>query len=87
MGIIDRHVGSRVRQRRMTLGLSRTDLAAILEVSVESIRRFEAGEERIGAALLWLISEKLQVPVPYFFATVLPEFEEQEDEQRGPTIH
>ena len=69
------------------LGLSREYLAAVLRVSVESIRRFEAGEERIGASLLWLISQKLHVPVPYFFATVLPELEEQEDEQRGPTIH
>jgi transcriptional regulator with XRE-family HTH domain len=73
MNSIDRHVGSRLRLRRMELRLSRRELATVLRVTVDRIRRFEAGEERIGASRLCLVAETLGVPVQYFFANAMPD--------------
>ena len=82
MNAIDRHVGSRLRLRRMELRLSRRDLATVLRVTVERIRRFETGEERIGASLLWQVAEKLAVSIHYFFAGIVsdPDDDDGEDE-------
>jgi transcriptional regulator with XRE-family HTH domain len=71
MNPIDRHVGSRLRLRRIDLRLSRRDLATALRVPLERIKQFEAGEERIGASLLWQVSEKLGVSVHYFFVNAV----------------
>jgi transcriptional regulator with XRE-family HTH domain len=64
---VDKHVGSRVRMRRMMLGMSQTKLGDALGVTFQQVQKYEQGRNRIGAGRLQHISHILQVPVPFFF--------------------
>ena len=64
---IDRYVGSRVRQRRMMLGMSQTALAAQLGIAFQQLQKNEKGTNRIGASRLVDLSQSLDVPIQYFF--------------------
>jgi transcriptional regulator with XRE-family HTH domain len=64
---VDRHVGSRVRMRRMLAGLSQEKLGTALGITFQQIQKYEKGTNRIGASRLQQISRALGVPVSYFF--------------------
>src|SRR3954447_22015266 len=64
---IDRHVGSRVRMRRMMLGMSQEKLGDALSLTFQQVQKYEKGTNRIGASRLQQISLILQVPVAFFF--------------------
>lgn len=64
---IDKHVGSRVRLRRVMLNVKQTDLARRLGLSYQQVQKYERGTNRIGASRLQQISRILQVPVAFFF--------------------
>ena len=64
---IDRHVGSRVRMRRMMLGMSQEKLGDALDLTFQQVQKYEKGTNRIGASRLQQISHILQVPVSFFF--------------------
>jgi transcriptional regulator with XRE-family HTH domain len=65
---IDRHVGSRVRMRRMMLSMSQEKLGDALGLTFQQVQKYEKGTNRIGASRLQQISNILQVPVEFFFA-------------------
>ena len=64
---IDAHVGKRLRQRRIELGLSQQKLSSVTGVSYQQIQKYERGTNRIGASMLWLLSNVLNVPPSHFF--------------------
>src|SRR4030088_1756397 len=64
---IDKHVGSRVRTRRMMLGMSQTTLGDALGITFQQVQKYEKGTNRVSASRLQHISHILQVPVPFFF--------------------
>src|SRR2546421_10175277 len=64
---IDRHVGSRVRMRRMMLGMSQEKLGHGLGLTFQQVQKYEKGTNRIGASRLQQISHILQVPEAFFF--------------------
>ena len=64
---VDVHVGSRVRMRRILLGMTQTDLAVALELTFQQVQKNEHGINRIGASRLYQLSHILDVPVAYFF--------------------
>jgi transcriptional regulator with XRE-family HTH domain len=64
---IDKHVGSRVRMRRMMLGMSQEKLGDALTLTFQQVQKYEKGTNRIGASRLQQISHILQVPVAFFF--------------------
>lgn len=64
---IDKHVGARVRMRRIMLGLSQEKLAEALGVTFQQVQKYEKGTNRIGASRLQEISKSLQAPPAYFF--------------------
>jgi transcriptional regulator with XRE-family HTH domain len=63
----DKHVGSRVRMRRMMLGMSQEKLGDSLGLTFQQVQKYEKGTNRIGASRLQQISQILQVPVAFFF--------------------
>jgi transcriptional regulator with XRE-family HTH domain len=63
----DKHVGARVRMRRMMLGTSQTSLGEALGITFQQIQKYEKGTNRIGASRLQQIAHTLQVPVSFFF--------------------
>jgi transcriptional regulator with XRE-family HTH domain len=64
---VDRHVGSRVRMRRIMLGMSQERLGEGLGLTFQQIQKYEKGTNRIGASRIQQISEILQVPVSFLF--------------------
>jgi transcriptional regulator with XRE-family HTH domain len=64
---IDSHVGSRVRLRRMMLGMSQEKLGEKLGITFQQIQKYEKGTNRIGASRLQNIASVLSVPIAFFF--------------------
>ena len=64
---IDKHVGSRLRMRRLMLDMSQTDIANALGLTFQQVQKYEKGTNRISASRLQHLSQILQVPVPFFF--------------------
>jgi transcriptional regulator with XRE-family HTH domain len=64
---VDAHVGSRVRLRRMLIGMSQEKLGELLGLTFQQVQKYEKGANRIGASRLFDISSILGVPVSYFF--------------------
>jgi transcriptional regulator with XRE-family HTH domain len=65
--LIDQHVGSRVRMRRVMLGVSQERLGKALGVTFQQVQKYEKGANRIGASRLQAISKLLEVPPSFFF--------------------
>ncbi len=64
---IDRHVGARVRMRRLLVSMSQERLGESLGITFQQIQKYEKGANRIGASRLQQISKILGVPVEFFF--------------------
>src|SRR4030088_2510934 len=64
---VDKYVGSRVRMRRIMLGMSQEKLGDALGLTFQQVQKYEKGTNRIGASRLQQISHILQVPVAFFF--------------------
>lgn len=64
---VDKHVGSRVRMRRLMLGMSQEKLAHGLAVTFQQVQKYEKGINRVGAGRLQHISHILQIPAAFFF--------------------
>jgi transcriptional regulator with XRE-family HTH domain len=64
---VDKYVGSRVRMRRIMLGLSQEKLGDALGLTFQQIQKYEKGTNRIGASRLHQIADILQVPVSFMF--------------------
>lgn len=64
---IDLHVGSRVRMRRILVGMSQEKLGEALGLTFQQVQKYEKGTNRIGASRLQQISKTLNVPPSFFF--------------------
>lgn len=64
---VDAHVGRRLRQRRITLGISQEQLGAQLGLTFQQIQKYEKGQNRISAGRLYKIAQILSVSVGHFF--------------------
>ena len=64
---IDRHVGARVRMRRVEVDMPQQILGGHLGLTFQQIQKYEKGTNRIGASRLQQIGKILEVPVAFFF--------------------
>jgi PAS domain S-box-containing protein len=69
----DTRFGHRMRERRMMLGMSQTELGAALGVTFQQIQKYERGVNRVSAGTLQKLAATLRVPITYFFDAPLPE--------------
>jgi transcriptional regulator with XRE-family HTH domain len=67
MDDVDRHVGQRLRRRRIMLGLTQHDLAARLGVTYQQFHKYEQGINRMAASRLYEVAGLLHTPINYFF--------------------
>ena len=70
---VDRHIGLRLRSRRLVLQMTQTDLADALGVTFQQVQKYEKGSNRISASTLKQLAETLKVPFVYFFEGLQPE--------------
>ncbi len=64
---VDIHVGSRVRMRRLMLGMSQEKLGESLGITFQQVQKYEKGTNRVGASRLQAISDTLGVKPSFFF--------------------
>ncbi len=70
---IDVHVGTRVRQRRVLLGMTQTGLADALGLTFQQVQKYENGKNRVSASRLFDLSQVFDLPVEHFFEDMAPE--------------
>lgn len=64
---IDRHVGNRMRERRIMLGLTQQQMAELIGVTYQQAHKYEKGINRIAAGRLYNVARALGVDVSFFF--------------------
>jgi transcriptional regulator with XRE-family HTH domain len=64
---VDRHVGARMRERRVMLGLTQQQMAELIGVTYQQAHKYEKGINRVAAGRLYNIAQALGVDVSYFF--------------------
>ena len=64
---IDKHVGNRIRLRRLDIGCSQTKLPKAVGVTFQQVQKYEKGTNRIAASRLYKLAKILGVPITFFF--------------------
>ena len=64
---MDKHVGSRVRMRRMMLNMSQEKLGDALGLTFQQVQKYEKGTNRICASRLHRIANILGVSIDFFY--------------------
>jgi transcriptional regulator with XRE-family HTH domain len=64
---VDRHVGARMRERRIMLGLTQNQLAELIGVTYQQAHKYERGINRMAASRLYKVAQVLGVDASYFF--------------------
>ena len=67
---VDRHIGARIRQRRVMLGLSQLQTAEMVGVTYQQAFKYEKGINRLSAGRLLAFAQALDVDIAYFFEGV-----------------
>jgi len=68
--LIDMHVGRRIRERRLELGLTQAALGSALGVRFQQIQKYEKAKNSVPAASLPSLAKRLGVPTDYFFEDI-----------------
>ena len=66
----DRHVGARMRERRIMLGLTQQQMAELIGVTYQQAHKYEKGINRVSAGRLYRIAQALGAEVSYFYEGV-----------------
>lgn len=64
---IDRHIGIRIRARRIAINISQEKLGEALGLTFQQVQKYEKGVNRVGASRLLHIAQILGVDIDYFF--------------------
>ena len=83
-GPVDIHVGARVRERRVSLGMTLRKLGDYFGLPFQQIQKYERGANRISASNLWAISHIFGVPIEWFFEGLGEPSKEREEVMSRP---
>ena len=72
----NKHLGAKLRMRRLALGLTQTKVAQAINVTFQQIQKYEKGTNGISSLRIMQLANFLKVPVIYFFEG-FPSFENQ----------
>ncbi|HEY8565078.1 MAG TPA: helix-turn-helix transcriptional regulator [Beijerinckiaceae bacterium] len=64
---IDKHVGARLRMRRMLVGMSQEKLGQAVGITFQQVQKYEKGTNRVSASRMHQIGQVLGVPVEFFY--------------------
>lgn len=70
--LVDAHVGSRIRLRRILIGMSQESLASKVGLTFQQIQKYEKATNRVSASRLYHFSIALGVPVQFFYDEMPP---------------
>ena len=63
----NRHMGAKLRMRRLALGLTQTKVAQAINITFQQIQKYEKGTNGISSLRIMQLANFLKVPVVYFF--------------------
>tara|TARA_Y100000590_G_scaffold424247_1_gene530899 strand:- start:45 stop:425 length:381 start_codon:yes stop_codon:yes gene_type:complete len=63
----NKHLGTKLRMRRLALGLTQTKVAQAINVTFQQIQKYEKGTNGISSLRIMQLASFLKVPVVYFF--------------------
>ena len=63
----NKHLGNKLRMRRLSLGLTQTKVAKAINVTFQQIQKYEKGTNGVSSIRLLQLSNYLKVPIVYFF--------------------
>ena len=63
----NRHLGAKLRMRRLSLGLTQTKVAKAINVTFQQIQKYEKGTNGVSSIRLLQLSNYLKVPINFFF--------------------
>ena len=63
----NKHLGSKLKLRRLALGLTQTKVAKAINVTFQQIQKYEKGTNGVSSIRLLQLSNYLRVPINYFF--------------------
>lgn len=66
----DIEIARRIRAKRIELGVTQAELASHLNMAAQNVQKYEAGRQRVSAAILAEIANFLATPVSWFFDAV-----------------
>ena len=63
----NKHLGSKLKLRRLALGLTQTKVAKAINVTFQQIQKYEKGTNGVSSSRLMQLSQFLKVPITYFY--------------------
>ena len=63
----NKHLGSKLKLRRLALGLTQTKVATAINVTFQQIQKYEKGTNGVSSIRLLQLSNYLKVPINYFY--------------------
>lgn len=63
--LTERKIGERLRRRRIELGLTQEQVGQAIGVSYQQIQKFERGANRVSAARLIILAERLRTDIQW----------------------
>ena len=86
-GNFNRHLGSKLRMRRLALGLTQTKVAQAINVTFQQIQKYEKGTNGISSLRIMQLSNFLKVPVVFFFEDVPGYSANENNESAEPDLN
>jgi transcriptional regulator with XRE-family HTH domain len=66
-GALDRYVGTRMRVRRLEVGMSQEKLGEFLGITFQQVQKYEKGTNRVSISRLHQIAQALETPISYIY--------------------
>ena len=63
----NKHLGNKLKLRRLALGLTQTKVAKAINVTFQQIQKYEKGTNGVSSSRLLQLAVFLKVPVSYFY--------------------
>ena len=82
----NKHLGNKLKLRRLALGLTQTKVAKAINVTFQQIQKYEKGTNGVSSIRLLQLSNYLKVPISYFFED-FPEYLINLDKSKEPFIN
>jgi transcriptional regulator with XRE-family HTH domain len=77
--LIDKHIGKRIKERRIQNGMSQIEVSSQLGVSFQQLQKYEKGKSRIPISRIYKLLNILDVKLEYFFEGITGFLSEEND--------
>ena len=79
----NKHLGNKLKLRRLALGLTQTKVAKAINVTFQQIQKYEKGTNGVSSSRLLQLSQFLKVPIVYFYED-FKDYKDEKDKTEDP---